>query len=54
MFRCFIMSLSDRWTCLDILLYLCLIEGCVYVLLSFESDRGMCLDNNNNNNNGYF
>ena len=31
MFRCFIISLSDRGMCL-------------YVLLSFESDRGMCLD----------
>ena len=30
-FRCFILSLSDRWMCLD-------------VLLSFKSDRGMCLD----------
>ena len=31
MFRCFIISLSDKGMCL-------------YVLLSFESDRGMCLD----------
>ena len=30
-FRCFILSLSDRGMCLD-------------VLLSFKSDRGMCLD----------
>ena len=30
-FRCFIISLSDRGMCL-------------YVLLSFESDRWMCLD----------
>ena len=30
-FRCLIISLSDRGMCLD-------------VLLSFKSDRGMCLD----------
>ena len=45
MFRCFIISLSDRGTCLDVLLSFKSDRWmCLDVLLSFMSDRGMCLD----------
>ena len=43
MFICSIISLSDRWMCLDVLLSLCQIEGCVSMFIFFMELLTMCL-----------